>query len=99
MGDIIWREKKVGELRDKMNTEDVSKEMGGGGALLIYSKPDWVRHPQTGEKIKVLGVKNVEMECPVCKLKAAGRLFILESNLNCFECKACKQFVWFLRGG
>lgn len=96
MSDTIWTERKPGELRET-HVDDVSDQFPGeGSALLMYSgKPDWVRHPVDGRKMKCLDQKTVRMTCPLCRTEVVGELTFVEEEMKVLECSMCKQFVWF----
>lgn len=101
MPDTIWRNKHPGQLGSRV--EEVSEELGvgsQGGVLLTHSGvPDWVRHPDTGQQLRVLAMSAQDFRCPVCGDVHIKKCLRLESKgpnrLYVLECKACNKFHWF----
>lgn len=90
----IWREQRAGEQAPKV--WDVSAELGGA-AILYTDRPDWVRHPQTGAQMRVLGVSTHDMDCPQCGVRGMLQALELEGQIDVLECPACRQYL-FVRG-
>ena len=93
----IWKNRNPGE--PDHGVTDVSEELGTP-AVLLYDKPDWVRHPTTQDKVRVLAADSMQMCCPSCNEDVTGRVVIGEDPdpkmvICCLDCPACNQFVWF----
>ena len=58
MTDTIWRQRKANEPQPEPNglhMENVSEEMGSGGAALLMmpgGRPDWIKDPETGAQMR-----------------------------------------------
>jgi hypothetical protein len=94
MSETLWDQKKPGEAGN--GVADVSDQLGDN-ALLIYDRPDWVRHPTTGAQLRVIDQRRVKTNCPMCKAEVTGTLTEAKGGLKCLDCPSCKQFVWFSR--
>lgn len=101
--DRITRQKRVGEVKARGNVEDVSEEVGeGGGALLMYDKPDVTRDPQTGGVVPVLDVFQPDepMTCPKCGGQSKLPVIVAACDGKpdkvwvVMQCPSCNQFVW-----
>jgi hypothetical protein len=94
----LWNTKKPGE--GDSGVADVSDQLGEP-AVLVYDRPDWVKHPTTGAKIRVLAAGRRRMDCPSCEQDVTGHVITAEdpdSNekvICCIDCPACDQFVWW----
>lgn len=94
----IWKNRNPGE--PDHGVVDVSEELGTP-ATLLYDRPDWVRHPMTQAKIKVLAAGSMKLCCPSCDEEVTGRVIMSEDPdssekvLGCLDCPACNQFVWW----
>jgi len=95
--ETIFVNKHPGTLGDRV--DNVSDHFGQRGTLLYHSgKPDWVRHPITGERLRVTNLCEASCTCPECN--TAGRKRILEAQTDdgpiyAMDCRECRQFVWY----
>ena len=89
---IKWFQKQPGE--SSSSTYDVIDEFGGP-AIMIAPMPDWVKHPATGKKIRVVENKAYQINCPNCREDVTGNIVRTETILCCLDCPNCKQFIWF----
>lgn len=99
--DTLWKNRRAGDGVRLPGVEDISEELGErGGALLISTGvPDWVRHPQTGAQLRVLGVRRVAA-CPKCRRPVSAEALSLEGNVSVLDCPhGCGYVWWTTRGG
>ena len=89
-----WFDKKPGES-NLVNIADVSDEVGGPALLMQAGKPDWIKHPVSGEMLRCISKTTEPVNCPMCKVSVIAPLFKAEGGLCAIDCTACKQFVWF----
>jgi len=90
----IWRTKTAG-MPDTC-TYDVSDEFGVP-AVIIADYPDWVRRPDTGERLRVMEAVIRRTKCPSCAAEISCRVLVLEQEIELIECPACHQFVFYRR--
>ena len=65
--------------------------------LCLAERPDWVRDPQTGQRLYVssMSVSESLVTCPVCKLENYhGIITFMDSPKFVIACSKCKNFVW-----
>lgn len=87
----IWKERAP---RDRgPDLYDCSDELGIP-AMCWAERPDYVRRPDTGEKVAVLSQSERELTCPGCRAGIRARVLELEGGLAVIACCACNQFLW-----
>jgi len=92
MNDTLWFNRSPGE---NPNCDDVSDQVGEPCLLVHDGRADWVRHPQTGEKLRVKATFRAQYPCPNCREDCMAKTTELEGNLHVRDCPACHQFVFF----
>lgn len=92
MNDTLWFDRKPGE---DPPCDDVSEQMGEPCLLVHGGQADWVRHPQTGEQLRVQATFRSKYPCPNCNADVEAKTTKLEGNIHVRDCPACQQFVFF----
>jgi hypothetical protein len=88
-----WFTKESGESGN--NVYDVSEDLNpGGSAVLVANKPDWLKHPTTGEKIKIIDQRTEPVTCPKCGVSVITTVTFAEGGLCVIDCTACRQYIW-----
>jgi hypothetical protein len=102
MNDTHWMTKGVGTL-GQTQVDNVSDDGEAGVLLLHGGRPDWVRHPVTGQQLRVEAMFDIDFRCPSCGDIDRKRMLQLAGDggpLFVCECKACGRFSFFtLEGG
>lgn len=93
----LWKDKTTDTFGDRVEDAREWSPDGRGAVLLHSGRPDRVRHPVTGQELRVRRQARVELGCPSCG--AAGPKDVLElearPTLYVCVCKSCHQFSWF----
>ena len=100
MNDTHWMTKGVGTL-GQIQVDNVSDDNESGVLLLHGGRPDWVRHPVTGQQLRVEAMFDLEFRCPSCGDIDSKRMLQLAGDQPLFvcECKACGRFSFFTLEG
>jgi len=67
------------------------------GSLIIAERPDWVRDPETGQRLYIdeMWISSQEVRCPQCgDTDHHGFITFQGEEKFVIACKRCKNFIW-----
>ena len=94
--DTYWNEKRPGDDLGPL-CESLPGMPGGSGCLLMnpQRRPDWVRHPTTGDKMRVLDLFHADTHCHGCNTRQSNaQVLALEGDTYVYECVSCRRYIW-----
>jgi len=94
--DTYWKSKMPGDALGSF-CEVLEDLPEGRGVLLVnpQQRPDWVRRPDTDEKVRVLHRFVCDVSCARCHAESTGvEVLALDGDMYVYGCRHCHGFIW-----
>ena len=89
----VWGDVRGGAGVKSPAVVDATSEFGE--PALVIGTPDFVRRPDTGEELRVVGAFQSYHCCPMCYVTEERQTLALEQSISVFWCRDCEMYVFY----